>query len=55
VQVGDPLGFIGDTGDAGPGNFHLHFGLTRTTADQHWYQGQDVDPYPYLAGQPLPS
>ena len=53
VQVGDPLGFIGDTGDAGPGNFHLHFGLTRTTADQHWYQGQDVDPYPYLAGKPL--
>lgn len=54
VRTGDPLGFVGDTGNAGAGNFHLHFGLTRTTPDQHWYQGQDVDPYPYLAGRPLP-
>ncbi len=54
VNTGDPLGFVGDTGDAGPGNFHLHFGLTRTTPDQHWYQGEDIDPYPYLAGKPLP-
>ncbi|WP_425542442.1 M23 family metallopeptidase [Sphingomonas oligophenolica] len=52
VKTGDLLGFVGDTGDAGAGNFHLHFGLTRTTPDQHWYQGEDVDPYPYLAGKP---
>jgi murein DD-endopeptidase MepM/ murein hydrolase activator NlpD len=52
VNTGDLLGFVGDTGDAGPGNFHLHFGLTHTTPDQHWYQGEDVDPYPYLAGKP---
>jgi murein DD-endopeptidase MepM/ murein hydrolase activator NlpD len=54
VRTGDVIGFVGDTGDAGPGNYHLHFGLTRTTRDQHWYQGEDVDPWPYLArGQPL--
>ena len=52
VNTGDPLGFVGDTGNAGAGNYHLHFGLTRTTPDQHWYQGEDVDPYPYLAGKP---
>ncbi|MDB5711343.1 MAG: peptidase [Sphingomonas bacterium] len=51
VRSGDVLGSVGDTGDAGPGNYHLHFGLTRTTPDQHWYQGEDVDPYPYLARQ----
>ena len=51
MRTGDPLGYVGDTGDAGPGNYHLHFGLTRTTPDQHWYQGTDVDPYPYLAGK----
>lgn len=51
VRAGDLLGFVGDTGDAGPGNFHLHFGLTRTAPDQHWYQGEDVDPWPYLARQ----
>ncbi|WP_034161263.1 M23 family metallopeptidase [Sphingomonas sp. ERG5] len=52
VKTGDPLGFVGDTGNAGAGNYHLHFGLTRTTPEQHWYEGQDVDPYPYLAGKP---
>lgn len=54
VRTGDVIAFVGDTGDAGPGNYHLHFGLTRTTPDQRWYQGEDVDPWPYLArGQPL--
>jgi len=52
VKVGDSLGYVGDTGNAGTGNFHLHFGLGRTTPEQHWYQAQDVNPYPYLAGKP---
>ncbi len=54
VKPGDLLGFVGDTGNAGAGNFHLHFGLTRTTPQQHWYEGEDVNPYPYLAGTRLP-
>ena len=52
VRAGEQIGFVGDTGNAGAGNFHLHFGLTRTTPDQHWYQGEDVDPFPYLTGRP---
>ncbi|WEK00298.1 MAG: M23 family metallopeptidase [Candidatus Sphingomonas phytovorans] len=52
VKVGDSLGYVGDTGNAGAGNFHLHFGLGRATPEQHWYQAQDVNPYPYLAGKP---
>lgn len=56
VQAGQLLGFVGDTGDAGPGNYHLHFGLTRTTPDQKWYEGEDVNAYPFLHNQarPLP-
>lgn len=54
VTPGQLIGYVGDTGNAGTGNYHLHFGLTRTTPDQHWYEGQDVDPYPYLAGRPDP-
>jgi murein DD-endopeptidase MepM/ murein hydrolase activator NlpD len=51
VTAGETIGYVGDTGDAGPGNFHLHFGLTRTAATDRWYQGVDVDPYLYLAGK----
>lgn len=51
VHAGDPLGYVGDTGDAGAGNYHLHFGLTRTAPDHHWYEGEDIDPFPYLTGR----
>lgn len=54
VVAGVPLGYVGDTGDAGPGNYHLHFGLTRTGPEEKWYQGEDVNAYPFLrAGGPL--
>ena len=49
VLPGQLLGFVGDTGDAGPGNYHLHFSLTRTSPEQKWHDGEDVNPYPYLS------
>lgn len=49
VTTGTPLGYVGDTGDAGPGNYHLHFGMQRMQPGERWYQGEDVDPYPMLA------
>ena len=51
VRAGDRLGYVGDTGDAGPGNYHLHFGLTRMAPGERWWQGRDVNPYPMLAGK----
>ena len=51
VRTGDPLGYVGDTGDAGPGNYHLHFGLTFMRPGKGWWQGQPVNPYPMLAGK----
>lgn len=54
VKRGTLLGFVGDTGDAGPGNYHLHFGLTRMRPEERWWQGEDVDPYPILAAGRLP-
>jgi murein DD-endopeptidase MepM/ murein hydrolase activator NlpD len=49
VRAGQVLGYVGDTGDAGPGNYHLHFGMQRMQPDERWYQGEDVNPYPMLA------
>mgnify|MGYP002649179745 CR=1 FL=1 len=49
VRAGQPLGLVGDTGDAGPGNYHLHFGVTRMRPGERWWQGRAVDPTPLLA------
>ncbi|MGR6328103.1 M23 family metallopeptidase [Sphingomonas sp. XXL09] len=51
VRAGQTIGFVGDTGDAGAGNYHLHFGVQRMAPGEGWWQGQDVDPYPMLAGK----
>ena len=49
VRVGDHLGYVGDTGNAGSGNYHLHFGVSRMRPGDRWYGGEPVDPYPLLA------
>lgn len=51
VRAGQTIAYVGDTGDAGAGNYHLHFGLQRMAPGERWYQGQDVNPYPMLAAR----
>jgi murein DD-endopeptidase MepM/ murein hydrolase activator NlpD len=41
VTTGQLIGYVGDTGDAGPGNYHLHF-------EVHPKGGAAVDPFPLL-------
>ena len=55
VRAGDPLGFVGDSGDAGAGNYHLHFGLARIAPGKRWWEGEDINPYPLLATGRLPG
>ncbi len=52
VSAGQVIAYVGDTGDAGPGNYHLHFGLSRMPAGARWWQGEPLDPFPYLAVSP---
>ncbi len=49
VRAGQTIGYVGDTGNAGRGNTHLHFGIERLDPSQQWHDGQAVDPYPLLA------
>ncbi|HSX54480.1 MAG TPA: M23 family peptidase, partial [Sphingomonas sp.] len=37
-------------GNAGTGNYHLHFAVARMAPGEGWWQGMPVDPYPLLAG-----
>jgi murein DD-endopeptidase MepM/ murein hydrolase activator NlpD len=50
VREGETLGYVGDTGNAGTGNHHLHFAVARMAPGEGWWQGVPVDPYPLLAG-----
>ncbi len=54
VQAGQTIAYVGDTGDAGAGNYHLHFGMQRMQPGERWYQGEDVNPFPMLAGRAPP-
>lgn len=54
VSAGQLLGFVGDTGNAGTGNFHLHFAMARMKPGERWWQGEPVNPYPLLAGTAAP-
>lgn len=55
VRAGQPIGYVGDTGDAGAGNYHLHFGVARMAPGKRWWEGEDINPYPLLATGRLPS
>ena len=48
IAQGDTIGFVGDTGNAGPGNTHLHFAVQHLMPREKWYQGAAVNPYPLL-------
>ncbi|MFY9557659.1 MAG: M23 family metallopeptidase [Blastocatellia bacterium] len=48
VKRGEVIAYVGDTGNAGPGNYHLHFGISKMTAAGKWYGGDPINPYPLL-------
>lgn len=51
VAQGQTLGAVGSTGDASAEAPHLHFEVKRMGAGEKWWRGQEVDPYPLLAGR----
>lgn len=49
LRRGEVIAFVGDTGNAGPGNYHLHFGISKVTAPGKWSGGEPINPYLILA------
>lgn len=48
VKQGDVIGYVGDTGNAGAGNFHLHFSISIVADPNRYWEGSNINPYPLL-------
>ena len=51
LRRGETLGYVGDTGNAAPGNYHLHFALWRVVDPADFWEGEAINPYPLLGGE----
>jgi murein DD-endopeptidase MepM/ murein hydrolase activator NlpD len=54
ISRGDPVGTVGSTGNASAEGPHLHFAINAMGADDRWWQGRAINPYPLLAGRGSP-
>ena len=48
VIQGETIAYVGDTGNAGAGNYHLHFSIAMTSDPKRWWEGVNINPYPLL-------
>lgn len=48
VRQGTIIGAVGDTGNSGAGNFHLHFAVWTITDPKRIWEGANINPYPLL-------
>lgn len=52
VRAGQLVGTVGDSGNAVPGNTHLHFAMWTVTDPAQFWDGELVNPYRPLGGRP---
>ena len=48
VKQGEVIAYVGDTGNAGVGNFHLHFSISVIADPRRYWEGANINPYPLL-------
>ncbi len=48
LRRGDVIGYVGDTGNSGVGNYHLHFAVWVVIDPKRFYDGENINPYPLL-------
>jgi murein DD-endopeptidase MepM/ murein hydrolase activator NlpD len=51
VARGQVIGYVGDTGNAQPGDYHLHFSIAILTSVSRWWGGDNINPYDVFHGQ----
>ena len=55
LEPGALVGYVGDTGNANPGDYHLHFEISTTGDPRKYWGGAPVNPYPLLrTGRTIP-
>ena len=50
LRQGDVIAYVGDTGNAQPGDYHLHFAVHMVADPNRWWRGRDLNPYKLLTG-----
>ncbi|MBA3572439.1 MAG: M23 family metallopeptidase [Pyrinomonadaceae bacterium] len=48
ARQGEVIGYVGDTGNAGPGNYHLHFSIAVVSDPKRYWEGTNINPYSLL-------
>ena len=48
VRQGQVIAYVGDTGNAGAGNYHLHFSIAAVSDPKRYWEGTTINPYPLL-------
>ncbi|HEV7374596.1 MAG TPA: peptidoglycan DD-metalloendopeptidase family protein [Pyrinomonadaceae bacterium] len=52
ARRGEIIAYVGDTGNAGAGNYHLHFSILIVSDPKRYWDGTNINPYPLLRGAP---
>jgi len=48
VRRGETIAYVGDTGNSGAGNYHLHFSVSLVSDPKRYWDGTNINPYPLL-------
>jgi murein DD-endopeptidase MepM/ murein hydrolase activator NlpD len=48
AHQGEVIAYVGDTGNAGAGNYHLHFSISVIPNPLRYWEGTNINPYPLL-------
>ena len=48
AKQGDTIAYVGDSGNAEAGNYHLHFSVALVSDPRRYWEGVNINPYPLL-------